>query len=214
MGGKRYRIVAAGLALAVIALAVTPAGAHIGTTVGHVWTKHLLPLAKKTFFTKAKSDKRYVRTTTTAQHLIVTAPEWETDVGNDFHEIETAPASGATTCVQLGAGGQVGYAPVHLPQGARVSRIDVDFTDDGSEFGGNNAIVTLTREALRGSGVTSTNLLTVTLPDGVTPGQYATASASLPTPATIHNAKAGYLLELVTSQAPHICNVDITYRVP
>lgn len=194
--------------------AVTPAGAHIGGTAAHVWSQHLLPLAKKAFYTKSQSDKRYVRRTTTIQHLIVTAPEWETDLGNDFQEIETSPSTGATTCVQLAAGGQVAFAPVHLPQGARVSSIDVDFADDGSEFGADNAVVRLTREAIRGSGLTSTNLLTVTLPDGIMPGQYTTASASLPTPHKIDNAKAGYLLELVTEQAPHICNVDINYRTP
>jgi hypothetical protein len=210
----RMRIVVACVAAAVLVIAITPAGAHVGGTVGHLWNQHLLPLAKKTFYTKAQSNARYVRRTSAIQHLIVTAPEWETDLGNDFQEIETSPSSGATTCLQLGAGGQVGYATVHLPQGARVSSIDVDFVDDGSEFGGDNAIVRLTREAIRGSGVTSTNLLTVTLPDGVAPGVYSTASASLATPAPINNGKAGYLLELVTSQAPHICNVDINYRVP
>ena len=44
----------------VAALFISPAGAHVGGTVGHLWKKHLAPLAKKVFFTKSQSDERFV----------------------------------------------------------------------------------------------------------------------------------------------------------
>jgi hypothetical protein len=41
-------------------LVITPAGAHVGGTVGHLWTTHLKPLAVKAFYTKAQSNERFV----------------------------------------------------------------------------------------------------------------------------------------------------------
>ena len=37
----------------VVAMLVTPAGAHVGT-MSHLWTKHMKPLAVKLFFTKGQ----------------------------------------------------------------------------------------------------------------------------------------------------------------
>ena len=48
------------------AMLITPAGAHVGGTVGHLWKQHLLPLAKKSFYTKAQSDGRYLGKTAKA----------------------------------------------------------------------------------------------------------------------------------------------------
>lgn len=212
MAHKKLGILAACLVIFIGAL-LTPAGAHVGGTVAHLWQQHLLPLAKKAFYTKGQSDQRYLRKTTTVQHLIVTAPEWETDLGNDFQEIENpAPAGGNNLCMQVAAV-STAWAPVHLPQGARVSKIEVDYVDDGSEIE-HNATVSLTPEPLRGSGLSTAPLLTVSIPNAGTPGLYDTKSASLTTPAKIDNAKAGYILDLLTDAAPHICAVDISYRYP
>jgi hypothetical protein len=41
----------------------TPAGAHVGGTPAHLWKKHLAPMAKKLFYTKAQSDGRYLKKT-------------------------------------------------------------------------------------------------------------------------------------------------------
>jgi len=43
-------------------LLLTPAGAHVGGTVGHLWKKHIRPKAVKTFYTKQQSNKRFVNT--------------------------------------------------------------------------------------------------------------------------------------------------------
>ena len=47
------------LGLVLVAMMGTPAGAHVGTSVGHLWGKHLRPLAVKLFYTKKQSDARY-----------------------------------------------------------------------------------------------------------------------------------------------------------
>jgi hypothetical protein len=210
----RTRIVVACIAVAALILAITPAGAHVGGTVGHLWTQHLLPLAKQTFYTKAKSDARYARRVTGKQHLMVVAAEWETDAGNDLQNVQTHGNTGGEICVQIAATDQFAYAPVHLPQGARVSSMDVDYVDDSSEFGANNAVISLVREPVRGSGLAPINLLTVTVPDGASPGQYGTRTTTLGTPKAINNATAGYMLHMFTTAAPHICNVDISYTLP
>jgi predicted regulator of Ras-like GTPase activity (Roadblock/LC7/MglB family) len=46
------------LALVLVAMLVTPAGAHVGS-MSHLWSKHMKPLATKLFYTKKQSDARY-----------------------------------------------------------------------------------------------------------------------------------------------------------
>jgi hypothetical protein len=46
-------------AVLISAFAVTPAGAHVGGTVNHLWTKHIRPLAKQLFYSKSQSNDRY-----------------------------------------------------------------------------------------------------------------------------------------------------------
>jgi len=55
-----------GVALLVLGLVlgtmlVTPAGAHVSTSMTHLWSKHLRPLAVKVFYTKSQSDARYYK---------------------------------------------------------------------------------------------------------------------------------------------------------
>jgi hypothetical protein len=60
--GRFLRFVGAAVVAGVVvgALVVTPAGAHVGGTVGHLWTKHIRPLATDIFYTKTQSNKRFV----------------------------------------------------------------------------------------------------------------------------------------------------------
>lgn len=48
------------LGLLLVAMVVTPAGAHVGT-MSHLWTKHMKPFAVKLFYTKSQSDARYYK---------------------------------------------------------------------------------------------------------------------------------------------------------
>lgn len=56
---SRRGVALLGLGLVLGTLLVSPAGAHVSSNVGHVWTKHFKPLAQKLFYTKAQSDARY-----------------------------------------------------------------------------------------------------------------------------------------------------------
>jgi hypothetical protein len=40
---------------------IAPAGAHVGGTVGHLWSDHIRPLAENIFYTKSQSNARYVK---------------------------------------------------------------------------------------------------------------------------------------------------------
>jgi hypothetical protein len=57
---KRRNIALLLVGLVLGAALITPAGAHVGGSVGHVWKKHMLPLAKKAFYTKTQSNARYM----------------------------------------------------------------------------------------------------------------------------------------------------------
>jgi hypothetical protein len=61
--GRFLRLVGAAVIAGVVvgALVVTPAGAHVGGTVGHLWTKHIRPLATDIFYTKTQSNTRFVK---------------------------------------------------------------------------------------------------------------------------------------------------------
>ena len=57
---NRMRLMAGVLAgIAIGTVLVVPAGAHIGRPV-HLWNKHLLKLAVKSFYTKAAADARFL----------------------------------------------------------------------------------------------------------------------------------------------------------
>ena len=49
------------LGLVLVAMLATPAGGHVGTSVNHLWAKHMKPLAVKLFYTKSQSDARYYK---------------------------------------------------------------------------------------------------------------------------------------------------------
>ena len=53
---------------------VTPVGAHVGGTVGHIWNEHLLPLAKGVFYTKAQSNQRYLSPNETTRKFVWRVP--------------------------------------------------------------------------------------------------------------------------------------------
>ena len=57
MRGRRG-VALLGLGLVLVAMVVTPAGAHMGS-MSHFWTKHMKPFAAKLFYTKKQSDARY-----------------------------------------------------------------------------------------------------------------------------------------------------------
>jgi hypothetical protein len=60
---------------ALFALSLTaPVAAHVGGTVGHVWSHHLLPLAKGVFFTKAQANERYISPNETTRKFVWRAP--------------------------------------------------------------------------------------------------------------------------------------------
>jgi hypothetical protein len=62
--GRAFSLILVGVVLG--AALITPAGAHVGGTVGHLWSKHLLPLAKGAFYTKSQSDGKYLGKTAKA----------------------------------------------------------------------------------------------------------------------------------------------------
>ena len=53
---------------------VTPVGAHVGGTVGHLWNEQLLPLAKGVFYTKAQSNQRYLSPNETTRKFVWRVP--------------------------------------------------------------------------------------------------------------------------------------------
>jgi hypothetical protein len=53
---------------------VTPVGAHVGGTVGHLWNDHLLPLAKGVFYTKTQADHRYLSPNETTRKFVWRVP--------------------------------------------------------------------------------------------------------------------------------------------
>jgi hypothetical protein len=57
---SRRGVALVSLGLVLTAMVVTPAGAHVTTSVGHLW-KHMKPLAAKVFYTKKQSDARYYK---------------------------------------------------------------------------------------------------------------------------------------------------------
>lgn len=56
-------LMAAGILIG--ATMVAPAGAHVGGSVGHLWKKHIRPLADKRFFTKQQANNRFLSETIT-----------------------------------------------------------------------------------------------------------------------------------------------------
>jgi hypothetical protein len=56
---RTVAVLAIGIAVGVSMMA-TPAAGHVGGTVGHLWKKHIRPLADQRYYTKPASEARYV----------------------------------------------------------------------------------------------------------------------------------------------------------
>ena len=116
------------------AMLVAPASAHVGGTAGHVWTDHLLAMAKRTFFTKTQTDARYVRkgASVTAPNFAYTAPRTGTvfiqaatcqRAGNDMAPFENTlihnwPSNSYSPGIStdLTTGTVTWYCPVDIPR--------------------------------------------------------------------------------------------------
>ncbi len=60
-----------GVSALLLALSLfTPVGAHVGGTVGHLWTQHLLPLAKRVFYTKTLANDRFLSPNETTRKFV------------------------------------------------------------------------------------------------------------------------------------------------
>ena len=44
---------------------ITPVGAHVGGTVGHLWSQHIKPKTTQLFYTKQQSNSRFLRMSST-----------------------------------------------------------------------------------------------------------------------------------------------------
>jgi hypothetical protein len=89
-------------------LLLTPAGAHVTSDVGHLWRKHLRPLAKKNFYTKrqtyskAQADTRFLGKTDKAVDAV------HADTADNASNLGGQPASSYPRLLSVGQAGAVG----------------------------------------------------------------------------------------------------------
>ena len=70
---RTFTLIAVAGALFALSL-VTPVGAHVGGTVGHLWNAHLSPLAKGVFYTKTQANQRYLSPNETTRKFVWRVP--------------------------------------------------------------------------------------------------------------------------------------------
>ena len=63
--GRRKGIALLLMGMVLGAALITPAGAHVGGTVSHLWTQHIKPKVTSLVYTKAQSNARYLGNTVT-----------------------------------------------------------------------------------------------------------------------------------------------------
>lgn len=113
------------VAIVAVVLLLTPAGAHVTDSVTHLWTDHIKPLATKTFFTKAQSDGRYVRTgATRTGYASCPAAAFEEDSSSQGFALLANGMRYDPT-----GGGGIFACNAALPHGATVKAVNFTFLD-------------------------------------------------------------------------------------
>lgn len=196
---KLVALLAAGIAIGVV-LTATPATGHVAGWA-HNWNKHIKP----------KADKRYQKIPTALQHYTIAGSALVPDDGTRG---DAFVSGGGGTLGWCFTGGNF-YAEVHLPHGAKITGLTVDYRDD-SVSAGSNGFVFLTRMAFQGRGGTYHDIFRATLVNTAVAGDPASAAASLlnPTAQGVNNAKQVYNIigqDILAGTA--ICGIDVRYRV-
>ena len=203
MTERRWKVVAllaTGIMIGVV-MAGTPAGAHVSGWA-HNWSKHIRP----------KADKRYQRIPTTAQHYTIAGSAL---VANDGTRSDTfVGGSGDQNLGWCYTGGDF-YAEIHLPHGAKITGLTVDYADD-SGTGSSNGSVYITRMPFKGRGGSYQDIFLAALANTPVAGASASASGSLVNSGAqvVNNERQVYnvIAQGVASGAA-ICGIDVRYTV-
>jgi hypothetical protein len=193
-------LLAAGIAIGVVMVA-TPAGAHVSSWA-HNWNKHIKP----------KADQRYQRIPTEPQHYSIPGAALVPDDGtrgDDF--VSGAGDQNLGWCF---TGGNF-YAEIHLPPGARITGLRVDYRDDPGSLSDNGEAY-ITRMPFKGRGGSYEDIFFADLVETPGPGESASAVGSLQNAGaqTVDNFEQVYVIigQGVLAGAA-ICGIDVRYRV-
>lgn len=194
-------LLTAGMAIGIVMVG-TPAGAHVGGTVNHLWKKHIRP----------KADQRYQKIPTTTQHYTIAGSAVVPDDGTRGDTFVSG--TGDEDPGWCYTGGNF-YAEIHLPQGARITGLTVDYRDDSATTNSNGDVY-ITRMAFRGRGGAYDDIFRADLVDTGTPGDPATANGTLLNAGAqrVGNFKHVYNVIGQGQQAgTAICGIDVKYTV-
>lgn len=156
---------------------------------------------------------------------VVSGGAWNDRDGSMLGAVEATytGASGSKTqwCTTPGAGTPAAFADIHLPQGAQVTQMTVNYKDDAGTTGSNGTVV-LSRDPLFTSDASGTagTLATVTV-GNIGIGDAAVALDNTigdlnPSLGTIDNSRFTYVLEANPGAATGVgyCAVQIEYDLP
>jgi hypothetical protein len=223
--GRRRRDVLLIVVGALIATALfTPAGAHVGGTPAHLWNKHLAPMAKKLFYSKAQANARYLpksdaakflrRPTGTGTYHVNGATWIDGDSGHLAGPVSLGGNS-MTSCSQTGGG--AAYQQVYLPQDAMITGVRAQYQDSATGTG-SNGTVWLSRSDIVGTGGAYTaDSVSLDLPnDDVANVASVSPGTVFPDPdiVTVDNTKYSYVLQASLIAEAAICTVTVSYTQP
>jgi hypothetical protein len=197
---KAVALLASGIAIGVVMVG-TPAGAHVAGWT-HNWNKHIKP----------KADKRYQKIPTGTQHYTIAGSALVADDGTRADVFVSG--SGDTNLGWCYTGGNF-YAEIHLPHGAKITGLTVDYRDDSGTTGSNGSVY-VTRMPLKGKGGSYSDIIYSQLLNTAVAGDQASAAGSfLNAPAqVVNNARHVYnvIAQGVAADAA-VCGIDIRYSV-
>jgi len=160
------------------------------------------------------------------ESYVVSGSSWVDRDGADRNHVSvTYDGTKTTICTTTGAstGSEAAaYQDIHLPQGARITTMFLDFVDDAGSASSNGS-VTLVRQPLFTGDGTSTNatIFSATLGDVAPAGSLLTAADTQVPPTTLEIAfvdNENYAYTLManpgTLSGVAYCSAKITYEVP
>jgi hypothetical protein len=197
---KFVALLAAGMAVGVVMVG-TPAGAHIGS-VTHLWSKHIKP----------RADKRYQKIPTTTQHYAIAGSALV--AANGTRGDTLVSGTGSEDPGWCYTGGDF-YAEIHLPHGAKITGLTVDYEDDSGTVASNGSVF-VTRMAFSGRGGSYEDIFFADLLNTGTPGAVATDNGALQNAGAqvVSNFRHVYNIIGQNVQAgTAICGIDVKYTV-
>lgn len=157
---------------------------------------------------------QFQKVPTDVQHFTIPGTDWM-DTDSAGRALVQVGGNGVPGAYCTRTGGDRMHAAIHLPQGATITGVTVDYLDDSATTA-SDGFGWMTRTTFAGRGGTWEDLFNISLPNTPVAGAFAGVNGTATGPAdrrVVDNSKYAYTMIMDAAGTAAICNVDVAYTV-